>query len=207
MSGRMMTVMATNAIQTRPWKKPTTAFIPVLGTTSQKYASSRYVAVSNRAMNLSALALRSSSLLWSSAKSGTARGYRGAQSVLWRGERDDHRPASGDRAGRDPGRASGAGRHRRWRPRPLRALREEGRRDPGVHHRGGDHRVVREEVGAHARPVALPDLPDVRGTQERRLDPLTHDRSGSNALARSSSTSGVCGGWRYTMPRSRPASP
>ena len=41
MSGRMITVMATNAIQTRPWKNPTTALIPSFGTTSQKYASRR----------------------------------------------------------------------------------------------------------------------------------------------------------------------
>ena len=37
MSGRMITVMATNAIHTRPWKKPTTALIPSLGAMSQKY--------------------------------------------------------------------------------------------------------------------------------------------------------------------------
>jgi len=36
MSGRMITAMATNANQTSPWKNPTTALIPSLGTTSQK---------------------------------------------------------------------------------------------------------------------------------------------------------------------------
>jgi hypothetical protein len=69
----MMTVMATNVIHTRPWKNPTTAFTASFGAMSQKYASRRYVTVSNNATNLSALALRSSSLLVSSAKSGTAR--------------------------------------------------------------------------------------------------------------------------------------
>jgi hypothetical protein len=36
MSGRMITVMATKAIHTRPWKNPTTAFMASLGDTIQK---------------------------------------------------------------------------------------------------------------------------------------------------------------------------
>jgi len=36
MSGRMITVMATNAIHTSPWKKPTTALIASFGATTQK---------------------------------------------------------------------------------------------------------------------------------------------------------------------------
>jgi len=36
MSGRMITVMATNAIHTSPWKKPTSAFTASFGYTIQK---------------------------------------------------------------------------------------------------------------------------------------------------------------------------
>jgi hypothetical protein len=36
MSGRMITVMATKDIHTRPWKKPITALIASLGATTQK---------------------------------------------------------------------------------------------------------------------------------------------------------------------------
>src|SRR5437763_4052119 len=64
--------------------------------------------------------------------------------------------------------------HRRGRPRPVRALRQEGRHRAGVRDRRGDRRPVREEVGPDARPVSLPDLPDVQGAQRSRLDaPLT----------------------------------
>ena len=41
MSGRMMTVIATKVIHTRPWKNPTIALSASLGTMSQKYAKRR----------------------------------------------------------------------------------------------------------------------------------------------------------------------
>ena len=61
--------------------------------------------LSNSAMNLSALALRSSSLLVVVGEVGHGWRLPGPQSVFWPGERDHHRPRTRDRAGGDAGRA------------------------------------------------------------------------------------------------------
>ena len=67
-----------------------------------------------------------------------------------------------DDAGR---RAAG---HRRRRPRAVRPRRRPGLGgDRGLRHRRDRHRAVRQALGAHPGPEALPDLPHVQGDPRR----------------------------------------
>src|SRR5207249_2587294 len=59
----------------------------------------------------------------------------------------------------------------RGRPRPLLALRREGKADRGPRQRDARHRIVWEGLGAFARSAALPPLPPVQA-------PLRHGSGG-----------------------------